>query len=29
MRKLIGDFIYYLRRGYGLRMAWHLAKITL
>ncbi len=29
MRKLIADFVYYLRRGYGLRQAWHLAKVTL
>ena len=29
MRRLIGNFIYYLRRGYGIRMAWHLATVTL
>ena len=29
MRKLIGDFVYYLRKGYGPRRAWTLAKVTL
>jgi hypothetical protein len=29
MRKFLGDFIYYLRRGYGIRNAWRLARITL
>lgn len=29
MRKLIADFIYYWRRGHGLRQAWRLAKVTL
>lgn len=27
--KMITDFIYYLRRGYGIRTAWKLARITL
>lgn len=29
MKKLIFDFIYYLRRGYGVRKAWNLARVTL
>jgi hypothetical protein len=29
MKKLVGDFLYYLRRGYGVRNAWRLARITL
>lgn len=29
MPKLIRDFIYFLRRGYGIRQSWHLAKVTL
>jgi hypothetical protein len=29
MRKFIGDFIYYLRRGYGIRESWRLAQLTL
>lgn len=29
MSKLYKDFIYYLRRGYGFREAWRLARITL
>lgn len=29
MRKLIADFIYYLKRGHGVRKAWQLAKVTL
>lgn len=29
MKKFIGDFIYYLRRGYGVRNSWRLARITL
>ncbi len=29
MRKLIGDFLYYLRRGYGIRKSWRLALVTL
>ena len=29
MKKFIGDFLYYLRRGYGVRNAWRLARITL
>ena len=29
MRKFIGDFIYYLRRGYGVRESWRLAQLTL
>jgi len=29
MKKRIGDFLYYVRRGYGVRMAWRLARLTL
>lgn len=29
MRKLLADFLYYLRRGYGIRKAWNLARVTL
>lgn len=29
MRKLFRDFLYYLRRGYGIRLSWRLARITL
>ena len=29
MRKLIADFLYYLRCGYGVRKAWELAKVTI
>lgn len=29
MRKLLADFFYYLRRGYGVRNSWRLARITL
>lgn len=29
MRKFLADFIYYLRRGYGIRNAWRLAQITI
>lgn len=29
MKKFIGDFLYYLRRGYSVRNAWRLARITL
>lgn len=29
MKKLIGDFFYYLRQGYGVRKAWNLARVTL
>ena len=29
MRKLVGDFLYYLRRGYGIRESWRLALVTL
>lgn len=29
MRKFIGDFLYYLRRGHSVRNAWHLAGKTL
>lgn len=29
MKKIIGDFFYYLRRGYSVRNAWRLARITL
>ena len=29
MRKLLGDFLYYMRRGYGIRKAWRMARVTL
>lgn len=29
MKKRIGDFLYYVRRGYGMRNAWRLARLTL
>ena len=29
MRKFLGDFLYYLRRGYGLRESWRLAQLTI
>lgn len=29
MRKLIADYVYYLRRGYGWRKSWQLARVTL
>lgn len=29
MRKLIADWIYYMRRGLSPAMAWKLAKVTL
>lgn len=29
MSKFIADYIYYLRRGYGIRGAWKLARVTL
>ena len=29
MKKFIGDFLYYIRRGYGIRNAWRLAQLTL
>jgi hypothetical protein len=29
MKKFLANFLYYLRRGYGLRRAWLLAKVTL
>jgi len=29
MRKFLGDFLYYLRRGYGIRTAWRLAQLTI
>ena len=29
MRKLIKDFFYFYRRGYGIRASWHLARVTL
>jgi hypothetical protein len=28
-RKLIADFWYYLRRGYGFRKSWRMARVTL
>ena len=27
--KLLADFHYYLKHGYGIRKSWHLAKVTL
>lgn len=29
MKKLICDFLYYLRQGHGFRKAWNLARVTL
>jgi hypothetical protein len=29
MRKFLADFIYYLRRGYGVRQSLRLARVTL
>lgn len=29
MLKFLGDFLYYLRRGYGIRESWRLAQLTL
>lgn len=29
MRKFLGDFIYYLRRGHSIRNAWLLAQLTI
>lgn len=29
MKKLLSDFIYYLRRGHGIRQAWRLATLTI
>lgn len=29
MRKFLGNFIYFLRRGYGIRNAWRLAQLTI
>ena len=29
MKKFLGDFLYYIRRGYGIRNAWRLAQLTL
>lgn len=29
MRKFIGDFLYYLRRGHSIRNAWRLARLTI
>jgi len=29
MKKFLSDFIFYLRHGYSVRMAWRLARITL
>lgn len=29
MRKLLADFFFYLRRGYGVRKSWNLARVTL
>lgn len=29
MRKFVGDFFYYLRRGHSIRVAWRKALVTL
>lgn len=29
MRKFIGNFLYYLRRGHSIRNAWRLAQLTI
>lgn len=29
MRKLLGDFLFYLRRGHSIRSAWRKALVTL
>jgi len=29
MKKIISDFLYYLKRGHGIRKSWQLAKVTL
>ena len=29
LRKFIGDFLYYLRRGHSIRNAWRLAQLTI
>ncbi|AEV24599.1 hypothetical protein Dsui_0179 [Azospira oryzae PS] len=29
MRKFLGDFLFYLRRGHSIRTAWRLAHVTL
>lgn len=29
MKKFIGDFLYYLRRGHSVRNAWRLAQLTI
>lgn len=29
MKKFLSDFLYYLRRGYSLRTAWRMARVTL
>lgn len=29
MKKILADFIYYLRKGYSPRKAWDMAKVTL
>lgn len=29
MKKVVANFIYYIRRGYGLRAAWQMARVTL
>lgn len=29
MKKLILDFLYYFKRGYGLKRSWQRAKVTL
>lgn len=29
MRKFIGDFLYYLRRGHSVRNAWRLSHLTI
>lgn len=29
MKKLLADFVYYIRRGHDIRTAWRLARVTL
>lgn len=29
MKKRLSDFLYYLKRGYSIRNAWNLARLTL
>jgi hypothetical protein len=29
MKKFLSDFLYFIRRGYSIRRAWHLARTTI